>query len=442
MKRRNFVASAAAPLIVSSRVFGSPGRPGANSRMRVGFIGAGSRARWLMQYFGAEVAEGEIVAVADCYLPRCYGKDPTMARATALPDTAARWAKYQDYRAMLEKQKLDAVWIETTTHARALIAIHAMQAGLDVYAEKPVSLTVEEGRAMVRAARKYNRVVQAGSQQRSMPINQYASDLVRTGKLGRIEQVVICNYLPALDWKPQPEQPLPEGLDWDQWCNQTGKRPYHARLQRQWANWSDYDGGGQSWGVSGWGTHGLDQVQCALGMDDTGPVEIWTEDARTLDDADFPLRKDPQWAPTLARKPVVLRFASGTQVRLIEPARNTHSQLGAVFYGNKGRIQIVRGDYTADPEELRNNAPDTTPEGKGEDVFHLRNFLECVQTRKRPNADIEIAHRATSLCHLVNICRKLDRKLHWDPAAERFDDEEADTLLSRPRRVGYELPAV
>ena len=438
MNRRGFIQLAAAPMIASPRIFG------ANSRLKVGVIGVGNRARWLMQYFGKELDEVDLVAVADCYLARCYGKDPAMTRATPLNEGFERCAKYPSYHQMFDKEKLDAVWIQTTTHARALAAIHAMQAGVDVYAEKPIHLTVEEGKAMVRAARKYKRVVQAGSQQRSMPINRYASELVRTGKIGRIKEVIVCNYLPGLTWTPQPEQPIPEGMDWDVWCNQTELRPYHPTLHHGWSNYVDYDDGGESWGVSGWGTHGLDQVQCALGMDGTGPVEIWTEDRETRDEPDFPLANSPAFKHLLNRKPVVMKFQTGTLVKLEEPGKNGHSQLGGIFVGEKGRIQIIRGDFTADPPELRSKgSPDALPEGKGEDVPHLKNFVQCVASRKRPNADVGIAHRATTLCHLVSICRLLDRKLKWDPRAERFvGDEEANRMLSRPRRKGYELPKI
>ncbi len=436
MNRREFVTAVAAPMIVSPRIFG------ANSRLKVGVIGVGSRARWLMQYFGRELDEVDLVAVADCYLARCYGKDPGL-RATPLNEDWERWAKYDSYRKMLDKEKLDAVWVQTTTHARALAVVHALQVGMDVYAEKPIHLTVAEGRAMVRAVQKYNRVFQAGSQQRSMPINRYASELVRTGKIGKIKTVQVCNYMPGLVWQSQPAQPIPEGLDWDVWCNQTELRPYHATLHRQWANYVDYDDGGESWGVSGWGTHGLDQVQCALGMDRSGPVEIWTEDRETKDSPDFPLGQDPKFKHLLNRKPVILKFASGTLVRLEEPGKNSHSQLGGIFVGEKGTIEIVRGDYTADPPELRKNSPDVLPEGKGEDVPHLKNFVECVRTRELTNADAETAHRATTLCHLVSICRLLNRRLRWDPNAEKFvDDEEANRMLSRPRRKGYELPEI
>jgi predicted dehydrogenase len=448
MNRRRFinaVAAASAPLIVPSHVLGRPGRPGANDRIQIGFIGAGGRGKWLMSYFGNEITDAEIVAVCDCYLPRCYGTDGTAAKP--LPDGALKATKYQNYRKMFEKEKLDAVFVETTTHARVLIAMHAMQAGLDVYAEKPVSLTVSEGRTLVNAVRKYKKVLQVGSQQRSMPINRYASEMVRNGKIGKINSVIVCNYMPGREWKPQPEQPVPEMMDWDAWCNQTELRPYHPTLQRGWGDWVDYDGGGQSWGVSGWGTHGLDQVQCALGTDGTGPVEMWTEDRKIEDEADFPLARNAVWKPFLGRKPVMLRYDSGTVLKLEEGGKNSHSQLGGIFVGSQGTIQILRGNYVAGPAgvkaEADKDAPPATLEGKGEDTFHLRNFLDCLRTREKPNADVETAHRATTVCHLVNICRKLDRKLKWDPIEERFlNDEEANGMLSRPRRKGYELPKV
>lgn len=447
MNRRNLLrraAAIAAPFVLPSGVLGQKGRPGPNDRLQVGFVGAGQRARWLMQYFGAEIPEAEIVGVADCYLPRCYGKDarfpPTVSPMGA---NFERWGKYQNYLEMFEKEKLDAVWIETTTHARVLTAIHAMQAGLDVYAEKPISLTIGEGRSLVSAAHKLNRIFQAGSQQRSIPIDRYASELVRSGKIGKIQAALVCNYLPALNWTPQPEQPVPDGMDWDRWCNQTELRPYHPLLQMRWHKWWDYDDGGESWGVSGWGSHGLDQMQCALGMDDTGPVELWTEDKYVEDNADFPMRIEPDANLSLHRKPVIMRYASGTLLKLEEPGKAGLDQLGGTLIGENGTIHIMRGDYTADPPELRKGAPATTPLGRGEDAFHLKNFIECVRTRKKPNADVETAHRATSLCHLVSICRKLDRKLRWDPHAEKFiGDEEANLMLSRPRREGYELPKV
>jgi len=422
LKRREFLRRSAGltavlgfPLLLPRDVLGAAGRPGPNERLQIGFIGLGGRARWILK--DEALPGAEVVALADCNLPRCE-------QAAKLIPGGERCRQYQDHRALLEKEKLDAVFVETTTHARVLICLHALQAGLDVYAEKPQSLTVAEGRVLVKAVKKYKRVLQTGSQQRSMPINMHASKLVREGAIGKVHTVITCNFLPPRNWKPRdtPDE-LPKGLDWDQWCNQTELRPFFLELYNSWGDFGDYDGGGQSWGVTGWGTHSLDQVQCALGTDRTGPVEIWPED------------KGPQCK-------VTMRYANGVLLKL-EGAKRGMEDLGAIFIGDKGRIEILRGDYTADPKELRDNAPPVTPQGPKESIPHIENFFACIRSRKLPHADVETGHRATTLCHLVNICRAAQRKLHWDPKKEKFQgDDEANQLLARPRRKGYELPVI
>jgi len=358
-----------------------------------------------------------IVAATDVYLKKVE------AAAKAVPG-GERWNKYQDYRKMLEKEKLDAVFVPTCTHARALICLHAMQAGLDVYAEKPLTLTIEEGQVLVKAARKLNRILQVGTQQRSQPSNVYASKLVREGAIGKIHTVIACNFEPPARWTSQPGQDIPGGLDWDLWCNQTELRPYHPDLYNKWGIWWDYDGGGQSWGVSGWGTHALDQVQCALGTDYTGPVEMWPED------------KGPQ-------SKITMKYESGTLLKMHGPKRDL-ADLGAIFMGDKGKIEILRGSFLTDRPELLKDQPATMPANvPGEVKWHFDNFFDCLRSRKRPNADVEIAHRSNSVCHLVNICRDLGRKLKWDPKAEKFlGDDEANKLISRPRRKGYEFPKI
>ncbi len=439
MRRRDFLRQSAAaaaagvsfPYFVPSTVFGQKGKPGANERIRVGFIGTGGRGRYHMFDEKALTDHAEIVALCDCFLP-------AVEQAAGKLPNGDKVAKYQNYHEMLAKEKLDAVYVPTTTHARALVCIHAMQAGLDVYAEKPVSLTVQEGRAMVKAARKHKRVFQVGTQQRSMPINVYASKLVREGALGKITEVIAYNYEDPKRWEPKPAEPMPERLDWDMWCNQTELRPYRKELHHRWSIWWDYDCGGQSWGISGWGTHGLDQVQCALGTDDTGPVEFWPEG----EGKEFP---------------VFCKYANGTLLKLTgyqpKPGETPpkkgdlnglfvgHEALGALFVGEKGRLRILRGWADTDVPDLLKDAPPPNPEGPGECKWHHENFFECMRTRKRPTADIEIAHRATTLCQIIAMCRDLKRKLKWDPKAEQFvGDDEANKLLSRPRRKGYELP--
>ncbi|MCP5524028.1 MAG: Gfo/Idh/MocA family oxidoreductase [Verrucomicrobiales bacterium] len=423
MKRREFLRRSAltatalsVPTLIPRSALAAAGEPGANDRLRIAFIGVGGRARWIMK---REALPGaQIVAVADCFLPRCD-------EAAAQVEGGDKWVKYQDYRKMLEREKLDAVFVETTCHARVLAMTHAMQAGCDVYGEKPISLTVAEGRYLVNAVKRYNKVFQTGSQQRSMPINVHASRLVREGAIGKLHTVITCNFEGPKVWKakePEPE-PIPEGLDWDHWCNQTELRPYYRELQFGWAEWTAYDGGGQVWGVTGWGTHSLDQAQCGMGLDDTGPVEIVPEESGP-------------------RCRITMRYANGVALKL-EGKNRGMEDLGAIFVGDKGRIEILRGDYTADPASLRENAPPVTPQGDHESIPHITNFFECVRNRRKPNADVETGHRATTLCHLVNICRTVQRKLQWDPVKEQFlGDEEANALLSRPRRKGYELPSL
>lgn len=389
-----------------------------NDRLRVGLIGVGGRARWILK--NEALPGADLVAVADCFLPR-------MDETASQIEGGQRWRKYQNYQEMLAKEKLDVVFIETTTHARVLIAIHAMQSGCDTYVEKPQSLTIAEGRALVNAAKHYGRVVQTGSQQRSMPINAYASKRVREGAIGKVHTVVVCNFRGPKVWAPKDDpNPMPAGLDWNQWCNQTALRPYYMDLQFKWSDYEDYDGGGQIGGVSGWGTHSLDQAQCGLGFDNTGPVEIWPE---------------PPGGPTCK---ITLRFANGTLLKLEGKDRGMED-LGAIFLGDNGKIEILRGDFLTDRPELKRDAPPPTPQGPKESIPHIQNFFDAVRSRKPglANADAETGHRATSLCHLVNICRKVQRRLRWDPVAERFpEDEAANQLLSRHRRQGFELPTL
>ncbi len=422
MKRREFLKAAtsvAVPMFVPTRVFAAADQPGANERVKIGIAGLGGRTNWLLQ--NEDFPGGQIVAVADCFTRRC---DEALGLiASKYLDWKPK--SYPDIREMLDKEKLDAVFVETTCHARVWCMMHALAAGCDVYGEKPLTLTVAEGRALVNAVRQNQRILQTGTQRRSMPINAHCSRLVREGAIGKVREVIAYNFEGPKAWNAQPGQAPPQDLDWDLWTNQVELRPYHADLHFGWSNYEDYDGGGQSWGVSGWGTHALDQVQCALGTDDTGPVEIWLEE-----------KGKDGWPQ------VMLRYDSGTVLKLVGE-RHTMEDLGAIFVGERGKIEILRGHARANPPELLQDAPPDTPNGPAESVPHIKNFLDCVKSRQAPAADVETGHRATTVCHLINICRKLGRRLRWDPKAERFvGDEEADQLLSRPRRPAYELPEV
>jgi predicted dehydrogenase len=406
ISRRSFAQLAAAfPYVVSRRVFG------ANDRIRIGVIGVGARSNLLIDQLppGAE-----IVAVADCFVTRCN---------QSAAKRSAKWQIYQDHRQLLEQKDIDGVIVGTHDHGRALCSIHAMQAGKDVYAEKPLTLYVEEGRAMVKAARKYKRIVQVGSQQRSMAANQVACEFIRTGGLGRIETVHCVNYKAPLPIPELSEQAVPEGLNWDVWLGQTKMRPFSKDLL-QWHDWTDFSGGQ----MTNWGAHGLDQVQSALGMDHTGPVEFW------------PLPDGPKGA-------IAFRYANGVTVRLELPAARGLLG-GGVFVGEKGRIEIVRNEFRTDPVGMIKNAPPAEEVQKWNRAqwqaqYHMQEWLDCMRSRKAPSADVEIGHRSVSVCHLANLTRQLNRRLRWNPKKEKFEgDDQANEVLRRPRRKGYELPVV
>jgi len=404
--KAGLMASAAFPYSLPRRAMG------ANDRVRVGVIGVGNRSGLLID----QLPEGaEIVAVADCYRKRC--EDAAAKRQ-------AQWRIYDDHRQLLEQKDIDGVIVGTNDHARVLCAIHAVEAGKDVYAEKPLSLYVAEGRALVRAVRKYNRILQVGSQQRSMAMNRLACDFVRSGGLGRIRLVLGANYPASVRTGPMPEEPAPVGMNWDVWLGQAENRPFNAELFGHWMRYWDFSGGE----MTNWGAHGIDQVQCALGMDTTGPVEF------------YPLPDAPEGA-------VGWRYANGVEVRLELPDVG-NLQGGAMFVGEKGRIEITRNDFRADPPKLIKELHPQEEISKWDRAqwqakYHMQDWLDCMRSRKTPLADVEIGHRSISVCHLANITRRVGRNVRWDPEVERFiGDDEANDHVTRPRRKGYELPEV
>lgn len=443
-------AAISMPYFVPSSVLGGDGKPGANDIVNVGVIGLGGRAG-AMASSSVNISDMRIRAVCDCFRPR-------IESCAAKFGKGKNWKIYDDFREMIEKEKLDGVMVETTTHARAWVTILAMQAGMDAYIEKPMALTIAEGREMVKAARHFNRVTQVGTQQRSMPINVWASNLVKNGAIGKIKTVLAPNFVGPDIWKPLPGEKMPTGGSdnwWDIWTNQAELRPYHSGIHRGWMHWADYDGGGRCYGVTGWGAHSYDQIQCALGTDETGPVEIWLEEPVTRqkcgqfenvyqEDAthlDYLHRLAKQVAGPRAK--IRMKYANGTELRL-HLNGDWGPGLGAIFIGEKGKIEINRNKIAGSPKDLINVPDNPGPITKPETQYHIENWVECIKTRKPCTADIEYGQRASTICYLVNIVRnvgEVGKKLHWDPTVERFTNcDEGNKMLSRPRRAGYELP--
>ena len=410
--RRTFLKASALPLILT------PGIRGANDRINVGVIGVGFRANLLIDQLPKP---GQVAALSDCFLARA--EEAVAKRGTA-------WDVYQDYRRILDRKDIDAVIIATQDFDRVIPCIHACQAGKDVYAEKPLTLYPGEGTALVQAARRYKTVFQVGTQQRSMEMDQMACKLVRTGGLGKINLVQCLNYPDSKPLTaPLPEEPKPEKLDWDVWTGQAPMRPYNSHLHAHWGSYQDY-GGGET---TNWGAHGLDMVQMALGMDGSGPVEFW------------PVTEPAGGA--------AFRYANGVEVRLELPYDGEYNDLqgGARFSGEKGKIDIWRNNFKIDAPGVSLDLPPQEEIVKWHDQralwqaqYHMGYWLECIPTRQRPNADVEIGHRSVTVCHLANLARRLNRKLRWDPATEQvIGDKEANLLATdRPRRKGWELPKI
>ena len=451
-------AAMALPALVPGRVLGLDGAAPPSETVRVGVIGCGGRAHLVRE--GADVKGFQVVAACDCQRKKAE-------KYVKAVSGGQNWPVYDDFRQMIDKEKLNAVMVETTSHARAWIAILAMQAGMDVYIEKPRCLTIGEGRAMVKAARKLQRVTQVGTQQRSMPLNNWASDQVKNGALGKIRAVLAPNFVGPFRWTKTSTKDVKEPVEpwWDLWTNQAELRPLSNELLYGWARWWDYDGGGLCFGVTGWGTHSYDQINRALGTDDTGPVEVLLEEpVADRETGKFAKRQsvggvvvgetgdEDTGTPYHGmakligpRAKVTMKFASGTELRLhLDGDRGPG--LGAIFVGEKGKIEINRDKVASNPKEIVRASDNPGHNRRPETAYHIENWIQCIKSRKPCNADIEIGLRATTLCYLVNIVRDVGRvgePLKWDPAAERFTNcDEGNKLLDRPRRKGFELPQV
>ena len=443
---------AVSPMVVPRSVLAAPGRPGANDIVQVGMVGMGGRGAGIYGPSVKPVTGLKVVSVAEVFRPKL---DNFMKNAGTRDGVKA----YDDYREMYEKEKLDAVMLETTTHARARATVLAMQAGLHTYIEKPMSLTIAEGRYMCDAAKKYGVVAQVGSQQRSLPLTTWACQQIKDGAIGQVRIVEAPNFVGPWKWDKNEEQPMPEGGKdgwWDLWQDQAVARPFHGSLYYDWSRWWDYDGGGLCFGVTGWGTHSFDQINAAIGADATGPTEIiLDEEPRVEDSGKFAppnyseeyTEEDDTGKPyygmarvTGPRGRMRMKFDNNVEVRFTLNG-DRGPGLGCIVTGTKGKIEINRHKLSSNPKSLIKDAP---PNTRDETVYHVENWIDCMRTGKKCNADIETGHRGTTLCYLVNIAREVGevgKPLLWDPKAEKFTNSpEGNKLLAREQRKGYELP--
>jgi predicted dehydrogenase len=432
--RRNFLKSAASaalvagvasPTLISRSALAAGTRPGANDRIGVAGIGVGRRGSEIFAS-AARNPKAQAICVADVWLPR----------AENIAKKHKCDAAYQDYRRVLDRKDVDAVLTATPEHWRGLVCINACLAGKHVYGEKPITLTISEGALMEKAARKNNVVFQTGSQQRSQRQNYVGCEFIRNGGLGQIKEVIAANY--ESPWLCDlPAQPIPDGLDWETWCGPTPVVPYNIdlftpRAKPGWLSFRPYSGGE----MTGWGTHGFDQIQCALGTDLTMPTEIIVEEgAEKLIPPVYSKAEDAKRGNEICSKPrLAYKYASGIIVRLGNANRG-----GGIFIGEKGKMEIFRGNLKSNPPEIA----EELLKSERRDQDHVDNWLSCILTGERPISDIAIGRRSAAICHLLNIARYLGRSLKWDPDKDVFiGDDEANTYLSREPRKGYELPPV
>ena len=392
----------------------------AAERISLGHIGVGGRGGSLL---GAALGRQDVSVAAVCDVDRNH-------LDAAVKATSGKAKGFSDYRKILDMKDIAAVVIAAPDHWHAVASINAMAAGKDVYVEKPLTTTLAEGRAMVEAARRHQKIVQVGINHRSEGYIRSIVEIIRGGRIGKVNLVKCWVWSNPVEEPTDPQAPPPE-LDWDAWLGPAPYRPYHPKRVHFNFRWCrDYAGGY----MTDWGVHMLNVVTFAMDVDEKGPVTVEAKGKyaeRNL--YDFPISmeanfeyKDPDF------KLAWLQPADGADILPGE-------KYGMTFYGEDGQLRTSFGSH----KFYRDGKEAPLPrDGRAVDVptspGHMQNWLECIRSRKLPIADVEIGHRTTSTCILGNVALWTGRKLRWDWKTERIEgDPEATKLLSREFRAPY-----
>lgn len=405
------------PTIVPSSVFG---QFAPSNRIGIGLIGMGLMMGSHQGYLLGR-ADCQILAVCDVDRKRREERKAAIEAAYAKKTGAGSYKgcdAYNEFERIMERKDIDAVVVVTPDHWHAPISNMAMRSGKDVYCQKPMTLTVREGRIMCEVARQYGAILQVGSQQRSERAFRKACEIVRNGWIGKVHTIntTLGEFPPP---RTLPEQPIPEGFDYDRWLGPTPWYPYNEERVK-----GNYGGGWRCFWDYGarkngdWGAHHFDIIQWALGMDHSGPVLFIPKGY-----------EGAEWQTHI--------YADGTKVHRVDKVKNGHM---IQFIGDKGEVLVSRGDRLETmPPELKDR-----PLSAGEIHLytvtrgHEDNWIECIKTRKQPICPPEIGHRTATICHLNAIAERLGRPLKWDPAKEEIiGDPEAARWLDRPRRAPY-----
>ncbi len=346
---------------------------------------------------------------------------------------------HKDFRKAVQQKDVDVVICGTVDHWHTLVSMAAMKAGKDVYCEKPLTLTIDEGKRLVKVQRETKRVLQTGTQQRSDIRFRMAGELVMNGRLGKLQSVEV--WLPAgLRGGPFPQGTPPSGFDYDLWLGQTPKVPYvKERTHFSFRYWWDYSGGT----ITDWGAHHNDIVLWTLGMDRSGPVSVEGRQLVDMIPGGYTAASEYDVTYTYANG-VVHRARSTTASEWHGGTKDPNGQLhGIKFIGSDGWLWVTRGKIEASrPEILREQLPENAKR-LYVSKDHMGNFVDCVRTRQAPIAEAEVGHRSASLCHLGVIAVRLGRKLQWDPQKEQFvGDSEAQGFVAREMRKPYDYSMI
>lgn len=422
------------PTIVPASVV-SPDAP--SKRIAVGCIGVGRMGLADMkEVLGFQ--QVQLVAVCDVDSKRAnYARQlvETHYSKQSSAGTYKGCAAYRDFRDLIERKDIDAVVICTPDHWHALPAIAAAKAGKDLFVQKPLTLTIQEGRVLSDTVRRYGRVFQVGSQQRSESNFRFACELVRNGRIGKLQKVLV-----GLPTDPggaiEAPMPVPENLDYDMWL---GPAPWAEYTENRVHPQNGYDRPGwlriQDYGagmITGWGAHHNDIAQWGMGTEYTGPVEIQGQ-------AEYP--KDGLWNVHGAFR-IEYTYANGVKVICADENKNKQ---GILFEGTQGWVFVTRGKIDAQPKSLVTSTIGPDEIHLYQSNNHKGNFFECIKSRAETIAPVEIAHRSCTVCLLGDIAMRLGRKLKWDPQQERFTgpresgDDQANRMLSRPMRSPWLL---
>ncbi len=435
--RRSFLKSTAIPALLFPTIVPSSvlGANPPSKRVAVGHIGVGGQGSGLMEGF-LGLPQGQSVAVCDPIKER---RDTAVRKveqsyADKTGQAGYKGCKaYNDFRDLIADKNVDAVSIAVPDHWHVIPAIAAARAGKDVYLEKPSTLTIEEGKLLVDTIRRYGRVFQHGTQQRSYDNFRFAAELARNGRIGQLSTILVGSPGGAATGYHAP-QPVPPGFDYDLWLGQAPWAPYNPIRVANAATWifiTDYSGGH----VTGWGIHHVDCAHFGMGTDLTGPVEVG---------GTGPFPADGLYDTAITWK-VDCRYANG--MKMIYGDSGSVGLMGVKYVGTEGWVHVDRGQLSAEPKGLLNTVigPDEihlyrsgdSPDGM---YNHHENFLHCIRTRAETICPVEVAHRSTTLCHLTNICLWLRRKVRWDPEKEEFvNDPEAQRYVSRTMRSPWHL---